>query len=82
MATASNDMLFIGKIGDRVKLVHMGADPDPIPAGTLGTVTRITHLPYGSDVQVHIGVNWDNGRTLSCVCPPDFLVLADGTTAH
>lgn len=82
MITSSENMLFKGKIGDRIKLVYMGADPDPIPAGTLGTVTRITHLKFGHDVQIQVGVDWDNGRSLSCVCPPDFLEMADGTTAH
>ncbi len=42
--------------GTRIALVHMVDDPDPIPDGTLGTVTG------GNGAQMY--VDWDNGRTL------------------
>jgi len=54
-------------VGDRIRLISMPADPDPIPSGTLGTV---------QDVQSHCGwtqleVDWDNGRRLMLSLPDD-----------
>ena len=31
-------MTAIPAVGDRIRLIHMPEDPDPIPAGSLGTV--------------------------------------------
>lgn len=42
--------------GKRIRLTHMGSDPDPIPVGSEGTVTG------GNGAQVY--VDWDNGRGL------------------
>lgn len=55
------------KVGDRVKLLHMPNDPDPVPNGSTGTVWRVAD--FGSHAQ--IGVNWDNGRSLNIVVPED-----------
>lgn len=49
--------------GTRVRLIYMPDDPDPIPAGTLGTVSG------GNREQVF--VDWDNGRGLSLVIGVD-----------
>jgi hypothetical protein len=47
--------------GARVRMIRMdGTDPDPIPAGTEGTVEFIDDLGT-----VH--VRWDNGRYLGMV---------------
>jgi hypothetical protein len=43
------------KVGDRVRLIEMGGDPDPVPPGTLGTVWAVDALGT-----VH--VRWDAGR--------------------
>ena len=49
--------------GDRIRLLSMPDDPDPIPAGSTGTIESVTEGPLG---QVH--VKWDDsGRTLSLV---------------
>ena len=48
--------------GDRIRMLHMPDDPNPIPAGSTGTVTRVTDGPLGQ-----ISVHWDNGRTLNLV---------------
>lgn len=58
--------------GDRVRLVLMGDDPDPIPAGSEGTVTDTFDFGDGA---WQIGIKWDNGRSLYCVCPPDVLTM-------
>ena len=58
--------------GDRVRLVHMGNDPDPIPHGMTGTVQLVTELHF-KDKEKQVLVAWDNGRSLSCICPPDVL---------
>jgi Domain of unknown function (DUF4314) len=49
--------------GTRIKLIHMGDDPDPIEPGALGTVTG------GSGAQLF--VDWDNGRSLILALPYD-----------
>lgn len=56
--------------GQRVRLVHMGDDPDPIPVGTEGTVESCTDAGYGF---WQVGIKWDNGRGLMACCPPDVL---------
>jgi hypothetical protein len=53
--------------GDRIRLVAMPDDPDPIPIGTTGTATAARQ--HGTWAQVD--VTWDNGRTLMLVVPPD-----------
>ena len=64
--------------GDRVRLVAMHDDPDPIPAGELGTVVSVSRHGAGTDTWHQIDVAWDNGRTLMLVCPPDaFEIVGD-----
>jgi hypothetical protein len=48
--------------GDRIRLLSMPNDPDPIPAGSTGTVISVTTGPFAQ-----IEVNWDNGRTLALI---------------
>lgn len=66
------------KKGSRVRLVAMPDDPNPVPYGTEGTVELVNPVrlsPHDEFTQVL--VKWDNGRSLSCVMPPDKLeVLA------
>lgn len=75
------------KQGDRIVLVHMADDPDPIPPGTEGTVVRVQALHFGTTPPEHqILVTWDNGRSLACICPPDVVrviqpELTAGSTA-
>lgn len=45
--------------GRRITLIKMN-DPDPVPAGTKGTIDYVDDLG-----QLH--VKWDNGRTLAVV---------------
>jgi hypothetical protein len=60
--------------GQRISLLEMGVDPntgkpdpDPIKPGTRGTVRRVSN--FGKFAQV--SVNWENGRTLDLIIPPD-----------
>lgn len=52
------------KIGDRIELIEMPDDPDPIPPGTQGTVNYVGRFA-GEGQQ--IGVKWDNDRTLMLI---------------
>lgn len=57
-------------IGSRIRLISMPDDPDPVPPGTTGTVTGCVELssdPYSMQIQV----DWDNGRSLNLIVPPD-----------
>lgn len=53
------------EVGDRIELVAMPDDPDPIEAGAQGTVE---HVEPACD---QIIVNWDNGRKLNLVISVD-----------
>jgi hypothetical protein len=55
-------------VGDRIELLHMGDDPDPIAPGTQGTVDHIGGTING---QTQIGVDWDSGRSLMVLLPGD-----------
>jgi len=62
------------QIGDRVRCLYMPDDPDPIPAGSTGTVTKVTNGPLAQ-----VSVDWDNGRSLSLVPGTDqFEVIKRG----
>ena len=55
------------KAGDRVRLIEMGDDPNPIPAGTTGTVAGV----YPQHDWLQLDVEWNNGRSLMLSIPPD-----------
>lgn len=63
------------EVGDRIRLVNMPDDPDPLEAGIEGTVTSV-------DTRMDVvGVNWDNGRTLNLVLGIDsFDILNEGAS--
>jgi hypothetical protein len=65
------------KVGDRIEMVLMPDDPDPIPTGTQGTIDYVTDVDLGRPNRPYtqIGVKWDNGRTLSVCTPPDRIKL-------
>lgn len=65
------------KVGDRIKLINMPDDPNPIEPGSVGTVVHASP-PYGSLKGLYISVNWDSGRRLSVITPPDeFEIISD-----
>jgi len=59
-------------VGRRIRLLKMH-DPNPIPVGTLGTITWVNHVKSMGFTQ--IAVAWDNGRTLMIAHPPDHYEL-------
>lgn len=61
------------KRGDRIRLVSMPYDPDPIPVGMLGTVTEVHD--YRDWMQVE--VDWDNGRCLMLTIPEDCIAIVE-----
>jgi hypothetical protein len=64
--------------GDRIRLLAMRDDPDPIEVGQLGTVLSIARHGAGKDAWHQIDVAWDNGRTLMLVSPLDqFEIVRD-----
>jgi len=54
-------------------LIKMDNDPHPIPIGTVGTVTSAQDIRTAGEDWTQVAVSWDNGRSLSCVCPPDIV---------
>jgi len=59
--------------GDRIRMIEMPDDPDPIPAGATGTVFAVTTGRFAQ-----IDVDWDNGRTLSLVPGVDRFEIING----
>lgn len=65
--------------GDRLELVRMVDDPDPVPPGTRGTVTGANLVNLGGGALggatsggfLQVWVAWDNGRALALSIPPD-----------
>ncbi|NLS92727.1 MAG: DUF4314 domain-containing protein [Planctomycetaceae bacterium] len=66
--------MITAKPGDRIRLLAMNDDPDPIEPGTTGTVVSVRQ--QGTWAQVD--VKWDNGRTLMLVVPPDRFEVVSG----
>ena len=68
--------------GDRIRLLSMRDDPDPIQVGQLGTVVSVSRHGDGKDAWHQIDVAWDNGRTLMLVSPPDTFEIVDSENAQ
>jgi len=65
------------KTGDRIRLISMPEDPDPIPVGTLGVVLRV--IDYREWQQVEVA--WDNGRKLMLSLPEDCVAIVPPGTS-
>ena len=57
------------KIGDRIELLSMDNDPNPVQVGSKGTITHINEVKSMDFTQY--SVKWDSGRTLLLCVPPD-----------
>jgi hypothetical protein len=61
------------KKGDRIRLISMPQDPDPIPVGSLGTVAGVhDHRDW-----IQVEVDWDNGRKLMLSLPEDRVAIVE-----
>jgi hypothetical protein len=58
----------------------MPNEPDPIPAGTKGTVTSVARCVAGREVWLQVDVDWDNERQLMLAVPPDQFVFLSCNT--
>ena len=50
------------QVGDRIRLISMPDDPDPIPVGSVGVVTFVTNGPFAQ-----ISVDWEGNRSLNLI---------------
>jgi hypothetical protein len=71
-------MKHLPQSGDRIRLLQMQDDPDPIAPGTTGTVVSARRHGVGEDSWAQIDISWDNGRSLMLVSPPDDFEIISG----
>lgn len=64
------------KAGDRIVLSSMSDDPNPISAGSKGTVQDATIVDFGAGAWEQVFVDWDSGRKLMLTIPPDVAYIA------
>jgi hypothetical protein len=64
-------MKTLPKTGDRIRLLDMPDDPNPIPIGELGTVVSVFSHGTGKSAWHQVDVEWDHGHTLMLTLPPD-----------
>lgn len=58
-------------IGDRIRLIDMPDDPDPLPEGVEGTVVMV--IEWNGAEQ--IAVAWDDGQQRGLTVPPDSFIV-------
>lgn len=58
------------KKGDRVELVAMPGDPNPLPRGSKGTVLSVQEFDW-PEPWTQVCVQWDTDRRLMICIPPD-----------
>ena len=56
-----------------------GEDPNPIPTGTKGVVTKIDSQVFSGIPEEHLSINWENGRTLKVLLPHDKIKIIKNT---
>jgi hypothetical protein len=64
-----------GEAGDRVRLIAMVDDPDPVPPGTEGTIDAVD----GAGTR---HVRWDNGREIGLIPDADQYELIESNPVH
>ena len=71
-------MTMLPKPGDRIRLLSMPDDPDPIPTGEVGMVIEVTRHGDGKNAWHQVDVEWDHGRSLMLTLPPDRIEILQG----
>ena len=67
---------------DRIRLLAMPEDPNPIPTGELGNMVSVFSHGTGKSAWHQVDVAWDNGRTLMLTLPMDrFEILLNAAGA-
>lgn len=72
--------------GDRIEVISMPQEPDPIETGKRGTVLNVVDTDGLARGSHQIWVDWDCGedevpRTLSLIVPPDqFRIVEEANT--
>lgn len=62
----------IPEVGDRVRVTGvLPKDPDPIPVGEEGVVTKVRNSSLGAQIEV----DWDSGRKLMLLDTDPFIVF-------
>ena len=64
--------------GQRIELVEMPDDPNPIEPGAMGTVRSVAECHSNRGPFLQVDVDWDNGRSLMLSIPPDKYRIIDG----
>jgi hypothetical protein len=59
--------------GDRIRLIDMPDDLEPIPSGSLGTVVLVRQHGAGQNAWYQVDIEWDIGRKLMLSIPPDLI---------
>ena len=67
--------------GKRIELLELPGNPDPIPAGSRGTVRSVERIGTKRDGWWQINVAWDDGCELMLNSPPDRYRVLD-TEGH
>ena len=57
--------------GDKIVLISMNDDPDPIPPGTKGVITNIHEVTEQGKTTTIITVDWEIRRSLNVILPVD-----------
>lgn len=66
------------QMGTRIELLKMAGDPDPIQPGARGVILEVNYIEVGVTSYAHVSVDWDDGRRLKLVIPPDIARVVKG----
>ena len=59
-------------VGDTIEMIEMeGEDPNPIPSGTKGVVTKIDSQVFSGIPEEHLSIKWEIPRSLKVLLPHD-----------
>jgi hypothetical protein len=64
--------------GQRIRLIAMMDDPNPLSPESMGTVVAVARHAIGQDKWFQVEVQWDNGRKLMLSLPPDQIEILAG----